>query len=82
MERNLDRRVETLCPVLDPDIARFIRETILEAYLFDTERASVLRADGSYERADPGRSLGKRAATSCLTCITFREVCASGDALR
>lgn len=54
MERNLDRRVETLCPVLDPDIARFIRETILEAYLFDTERASVLRADGSYEAATPG----------------------------
>ena len=51
MERNLDRRVETLCPVLDPDIARFIRETILEAYLFDTERASVLQADGSYEPA-------------------------------
>jgi polyphosphate kinase len=54
MERNLDRRVETLCPVLDPDIARFIRETILEAYLFDTERASVLRADGSYEPAIAG----------------------------
>ncbi len=49
MERNLDRRVETLCPVLDPDIARFIRHTILEAYLTDTERARVLRADGSYE---------------------------------
>jgi len=49
MERNLDRRVETLCPVLDPDIARFIRYTILEAYLTDTERARVLRADGSYE---------------------------------
>ena len=48
MERNLDRRVETLCPVLDPDLARFIRDTILEAYLTDTERASVLRADGSY----------------------------------
>ena len=54
MERNLDRRVETLCPVLDPDIARFIRDTILEAYLFDTERASVLRADGSYEAARAG----------------------------
>ena len=48
MERNLDRRVEVLCPVLDPEIAHFIRHTILEAYLADTERASILRADGSY----------------------------------
>ena len=48
MERNLDRRVETLCPVLDPEIARFIRETVLEAYLTDTQRTSILRADGSY----------------------------------
>jgi polyphosphate kinase len=54
MERNLDRRVETLCPVLDPDIARYIRHTILEAYLTDTERASILRADGSYERPISG----------------------------
>ena len=49
MERNLDRRVETLCPVLDPDIARFIRQTVLEAYLADTARASVLQSDGSYK---------------------------------
>jgi polyphosphate kinase len=48
MERNLDRRVEALCPVLDADIARFIRHTVLEAYLADTARASVLRPDGSY----------------------------------
>jgi hypothetical protein len=39
--------------VLDPDIARFIRETILEAYLTDTQRSSVLRADGAYERPSP-----------------------------
>ena len=58
MERNLDRRVETLCPVLDPEVARFIRHTILDAYLFDTERASVLLADGSYEPPKPdGASL-------------------------
>ncbi len=49
MERNLDRRVETLCPILDPDIARFIRQTVLEAYLADTARASVLQSDGSYK---------------------------------
>jgi hypothetical protein len=62
MERNLDRRVETLCPVLDRDIARFIRNTILEAYLLDTERASVLRADGSYEPATGWRRGGCPAA--------------------
>jgi polyphosphate kinase len=48
MERNLDRRVETLCPVVDPEIARFIRHTVLEAYLSDTERTSVLWSDGTY----------------------------------
>jgi polyphosphate kinase len=48
MERNLDRRVEALCPVLDPDIARFVRHTVLEAYLNDTERTSLLRSDGTY----------------------------------
>ena len=54
MERNLDRRVETLCPVLDPEILRFIRHTVLEAYLTDTERATVLRPDGSYVRPPSG----------------------------
>jgi polyphosphate kinase len=57
MERNLDRRVEALCPVLDPEIARFIRQTVLEAYLADTARASVLQSDGSYKppnTATPG----------------------------
>jgi polyphosphate kinase len=48
MERNLDRRVEVLCPVLDSNIVRFIRENILAAYLFDTKRTSVLQSDGSY----------------------------------
>jgi polyphosphate kinase len=52
MERNLDRRVEALCPVLDPDIARFIRHTVLEAYLTDTERTSILRSDGTYHPAN------------------------------
>jgi polyphosphate kinase len=33
MERNLDRRVETLCPVRDRGLAAHIRTTVLEAYL-------------------------------------------------
>ena len=55
MERNLDRRVEALCPVLDPDIARFIRRTILDAYLTDTERASLLQSDGTYRAPTAGQ---------------------------
>ena len=52
MERNLDRRVEALCPVLDPEIRRYLRDELLQAYLRDDTRASVLRADGRYEPID------------------------------
>jgi polyphosphate kinase len=51
MERNLDRRVEVLCPVLDPDLRVYIRDVVLDAYLRDTHRASILDADGTYRRA-------------------------------
>ncbi len=42
MERNLDRRVEVLCPVLDRNLLEYLRETVLGAYLRDTDRATVL----------------------------------------
>jgi polyphosphate kinase len=48
MERNLDRRVEVLCPVLDRHLLEYLRETVLGAYLRDTARATVLGADGVY----------------------------------
>ena len=50
MERNLDRRVETLVPVRDPDIFEHLRNVVLQAYLKDTERATVLDSAGHYER--------------------------------
>jgi polyphosphate kinase len=56
MERNLDRRVETLCRVADPDIADHLRSVVLDAYLRDTARAYVLVGD-RYESA--GRSGGE-----------------------
>ena len=52
MERNLDRRVETLVLVRDAGIARHMREVIFDAYLRDTERTYVL-VDRSYERIEP-----------------------------
>lgn len=49
MERNLDRRVEALCRILDPHIARHLRDVVLDTYLKDNDRAYVLGPDG-YER--------------------------------
>jgi polyphosphate kinase len=52
MERNLDRRVETLTPVRDPEILQHIRDVVLHAYLRDTDRAMVLDSTGTYQRPD------------------------------
>jgi polyphosphate kinase len=48
MERNLDRRVEVLCPVLDPSLRTYLRDTVLDAYLRDTDQAWTLDASGAY----------------------------------
>jgi polyphosphate kinase len=52
MERNLDRRVEVLCPILDKELREYVRDTVLGAYLRDTDRAAVLGADGTYRPAE------------------------------
>jgi polyphosphate kinase len=53
MARNLDRRVEVLWPIRDSALARYLRETVLDAYLRDNQRAMVLGVDGDYEPAAP-----------------------------
>jgi polyphosphate kinase len=50
MQRNIDRRVETVAPVKDENIKRYIKESILDSYLRDTVNARILQPDGSYER--------------------------------
>ena len=57
MERNLDRRVEVLCPILDKELREYIRDTVLGAYLRDTDRAAILGADGTYRPATSDLSL-------------------------
>lgn len=42
MERNLDRRVEALCPVRDAALASHVRDVVLQTYLQDTDRAYIL----------------------------------------
>lgn len=51
MERNLDRRVEVLCPVQDPAMRQLLRDAVLEVLLSDTDRAWTLKTDGTYEHA-------------------------------
>ena len=52
MERNLDRRVETLIPVRDTEIREHLRDVVLNAYVQDTDRAMVLDSSGRYERPE------------------------------
>jgi polyphosphate kinase len=53
MVRNLNHRVEVVCPVEDPRLKKHLKEDLLEAYLRDNVNARELRADGSYARVHP-----------------------------
>jgi polyphosphate kinase len=56
MERNLDRRVEVLVPVLDDGLAAALRVRLLDLQLRDTVRAMELAPDGAYRRVPGGAS--------------------------
>jgi polyphosphate kinase len=53
MPRNLDRRVEQLFPVEDPNLRESLYEHILRVHLKDNQKARRLLADGSYEWVRP-----------------------------
>ncbi len=52
MKRNLEARVEVLCPVEAPELAREI-QTILDVHLHDTRSAWDMQQDGSYVQRTP-----------------------------
>jgi polyphosphate kinase len=49
MTRNLDRRVEVVAPVISPHLKKYLKETVLAAYLRDNVKARVMNSDGGYE---------------------------------
>jgi polyphosphate kinase len=51
MPRNLNRRVELVFPIEDPEIRERIRNEILAPYLLDNVKARHMTADGAYKRA-------------------------------
>jgi polyphosphate kinase len=62
MPRNLNRRVELLFPVLDPELLQRLRDQILGTYLVDNVKARRMAADGTYKRAS--HRAGEKAANS------------------
>ena len=53
MGRNLDRRVETVVPVLDPIVGDTIQKQILDVLFSDNSKSRELQLDGSYRRLTP-----------------------------
>ncbi len=58
MERNLDRRVEVLCPVVNPAMVSHLHDVVLSAYFRDTARSRVLTSDGLYVAPDESDAPG------------------------
>lgn len=50
MPRNLNRRVEVITPVTDPQLKQYLKYDFLPAYLRDNVKARRLLPDGTYER--------------------------------
>ncbi len=53
MMRNLDRRVEVITPIEDPNLKKHLKEEVLDVCLNDNSKARRLMVDGKYERVRP-----------------------------
>lgn len=65
MPRNLDRRVEAVVPIEDPDIAKDLQE-ILGILLADNRQAWDLQSDGRYVQRQPSKNCPEQSAHKIL----------------
>jgi polyphosphate kinase len=71
MNRNFDRRVEVVAPVEDPRLKKYLKDSVLAAYLRDNVKARELQPDGSYTR--PAPAPGEEPFNAQLYFITAPE---------
>ncbi len=86
MERNLDRRVETLCHVRDPDLRNHLYDVVLQTLLADTDRTMELPNEGScrpvHRKARARPVTRRRAAASVQMSIEVRSGALGGELIR
>ncbi|PSB12458.1 polyphosphate kinase 1 [filamentous cyanobacterium CCP2] len=73
MPRNLDRRVEAITPVEDPDLVKDLEE-ILSVMLSDNRQAWELQPDGSYVQRRPKEGEPPRSSQEMLTKMAHESV--------
>jgi polyphosphate kinase len=74
MPRNLDRRIELMTPVEDLACRQKLA-AVLSACLHDTAKGMLLRADGTYTQAKPGRGQKPMRSQSAL----YLQACSRAD---
>ena len=76
MPRNLDRRVEAITPIQDPDLAKDLQE-ILGIMLADNRQAWELQSDGSYVQRRPGTDSPEAVSQKILMSMALGSVAIS-----
>ena len=71
MFRNLNRRVEVVCPITDPKLKKYLKDEVLSTYLRDSVNARELAADGSYRRV---RAQSEAEPFNSQTYFAAREI--------
>jgi polyphosphate kinase len=73
MPRNLDRRVEAVAPIEDPDLSKDLQE-ILGVMLADNRHAWELQSDGRYSQRQPSPGGGEQSSQDILMEMAIQSI--------